>query len=396
MVTTTRTLNPLPFESLQPKRFEDLIRQLAYDFRNWRMLEATGRAGSDNGYDARGFEIVGAGDTDEPKEESDEEVSKPEAIRDNRWLIQCKRERSIAPAKMKQHLAWIPAEEANSLYGVIIAAACDFSKKTRDVVLEWARERGVAEVHLWGKAEVEDQLFQPKNDYLLFAYFGISLQIRRRSIKTALRAMLAMKRKVMRHVGDGWRDNRIVLLRDPEDKNYPYTNGNADPKQRGWCVTEFAGNHFGGIKIRWRRHYAYLAEDGRHWDCANVYSDRGLAGFQDAWMSEDEREKEFGLRQRIEEFRREKLPESQRAYADVECFIPYEEIIEIDEKGDRLAQFPHLFVPFRQGVPQNAGHVVKLTVPIALEAVSEPRKLVNPKSADRLEMFPSEFRKQVY
>ena len=55
---TTRTLNPLPFNALEPKRFEDLVRQLAYDFRRWRMLEATGRTGSDEGYDARGFEIT--------------------------------------------------------------------------------------------------------------------------------------------------------------------------------------------------------------------------------------------------------------------------------------------------------------------------------------------------
>ncbi len=29
----TRTYNLLPFQDLEPKRFEDLIRQLVYDFR---------------------------------------------------------------------------------------------------------------------------------------------------------------------------------------------------------------------------------------------------------------------------------------------------------------------------------------------------------------------------
>jgi hypothetical protein len=42
---------------------------------------------------------------------------------------------------------------------------------------------------------LEDQLYQPKNDNLLFAYFGISLQIRKRTIRTALRSRLAMKKK---------------------------------------------------------------------------------------------------------------------------------------------------------------------------------------------------------
>ena len=54
---TTRPLNPLPFTYLKPKRFEDLVRQLVYDFR-LGALETTGRSGSDDGFDARGLEIV--------------------------------------------------------------------------------------------------------------------------------------------------------------------------------------------------------------------------------------------------------------------------------------------------------------------------------------------------
>src|SRR5258708_36953792 len=56
--TPTRTLNPLPFGDLEPHRFEDLIRQLAYDLRRWKSLEATGRGGSDNGMEIRAAELV--------------------------------------------------------------------------------------------------------------------------------------------------------------------------------------------------------------------------------------------------------------------------------------------------------------------------------------------------
>src|SRR4051812_27603885 len=56
---TPRTLNSLPFE---PKRFEGLVQQLPYEFRPWRQLEATGRTGSDDGFDAQGFEIVAGGE----------------------------------------------------------------------------------------------------------------------------------------------------------------------------------------------------------------------------------------------------------------------------------------------------------------------------------------------
>jgi hypothetical protein len=103
---------------------------------------------------------------------------------------------------MRQHLGEIADDEARRLYGIVFAAACDFSKATRDVLHIWCREHGISEVHVWGKGEIEDQLFQPKNDHLLFAYFGISLQIRRRSARTSLRSMMAMKRKVMRHLGE--------------------------------------------------------------------------------------------------------------------------------------------------------------------------------------------------
>ena len=183
---TTRTLNPLPFNVLEPKRFEDLVRQLAYGFRRWRMLEATGRMGSDEGYDARGFEIT-TDDADVDVETQDDD-SMPVRTTDRIWLIQCKRERSIGPAKMRQYLGEIADHEAHGLYGIIFAAACDFSMTTCEVLRNWCRDHGISEVHVWGKGEIEDQLFQPKNDHLLFAYFGISLQIRRRSARTSLRS----------------------------------------------------------------------------------------------------------------------------------------------------------------------------------------------------------------
>lgn len=92
MANVSRTVNPLHFEDLEPRRFEDLVRQLAYEFRPWRKLEATGRAGTDDGFDARGWEIVG--DTADP-EDSDEGVAdefRPDTGSDRLWLIQCKRE----------------------------------------------------------------------------------------------------------------------------------------------------------------------------------------------------------------------------------------------------------------------------------------------------------------
>ena len=48
----TKTTNPIHFEDLDPKRFEDLVRELTYDFRDWQTIEATGTG-------ADGWEIKG-------------------------------------------------------------------------------------------------------------------------------------------------------------------------------------------------------------------------------------------------------------------------------------------------------------------------------------------------
>jgi hypothetical protein len=49
----TKTLGPIHFEDLEPHRFEDLVRQLVYDYKDWQSIEATGRADSDDGFDVR-------------------------------------------------------------------------------------------------------------------------------------------------------------------------------------------------------------------------------------------------------------------------------------------------------------------------------------------------------
>ena len=203
----TRTTGPLHFEDLDPRRFEDLVRQLIYDFKLWRKLEPTGRTGADEGFDVRGYEII-ASDEPPPRDLDDEDA--PEAAQNDRlWLIQCKREKSITPKKLRDYLDTIPAETRSSLYGVVFAAACDFSIKARDTLNEWARENGIAEAHLWGKADLEDQLVQPKNDHLLFGFFGVSLQIRKRSVRTALRARLTMKKRVEAIFGKEYHPNVV-------------------------------------------------------------------------------------------------------------------------------------------------------------------------------------------
>ena len=81
MVLATHTIGPLHLEDLEPHRFEDLVRQLSHDFRPWRQLEATGRAGSDESFDVRGWEIVTSVDDIRDAEEADEETGRGRLVR---------------------------------------------------------------------------------------------------------------------------------------------------------------------------------------------------------------------------------------------------------------------------------------------------------------------------
>src|SRR3954453_16761445 len=103
MSETTRTLNPLPFDALEPRRFEVLVRQLAYDFRNWQSLEATGRTGSDDGFDARGWEAQPAYSIADATDEGDDSEEPVTIENPRKWLIQCKRERRIGPTRVVQY-----------------------------------------------------------------------------------------------------------------------------------------------------------------------------------------------------------------------------------------------------------------------------------------------------
>jgi hypothetical protein len=109
-------------------------------------------------------------------------------------------------------------------YGIIVAAACDVSARTVAAFRDEAFERNVREAYLWTKAQLEDMLFRPAWDHLLFAYFGISLGTRRRSQLQQVRSRIALKRKLLRaleweSIEDG--DPKPVLIRDILDDAYP-------------------------------------------------------------------------------------------------------------------------------------------------------------------------------
>lgn len=343
----TRTLNPLPLEHLDPKRFEDLVRQLLYDFKPWRSLEATGRGGADDGFDARGVETqVGFTVTADGDDENSEELAAPEEERV--WLIQCKREKNLPPKRLLAHLTAIPPESVEGLYGLVLATACDMSKAARDVCLSWAREQGIQEVHIWGRSEIEDQLFQPKNDNLLFAYFGISLQIRRQNVATRLRRITTLKRKLRKLAGENSWLGTPLIIRDPSDERYPQID------QRAWNRGEYLweprysqGLGVTGLRILLRNFYAYYDPESGEWDFATGFDYTYPFEAEELWPTPSRRDHKAA--EIVDAW--SQMPTRYQHFFKIVGGLPYTEMLEIDEVGDVFCPLPTIFCNFISGEP---------------------------------------------
>lgn len=340
MNSTSKTIDSLNFEDLEPHRFEDLIRQLIYDFRDWSSLEANGRIGLNDGFDGRGREAV----TIEEDLETEEYGIRNSRHEDRLWLIQYRAEKKIGPQKIKNYIDEVTNNNDDSIYGIIFAASSDFSKKTRDVFRVKCREYNLNECYLWGRAEIEEMLFQPKNDLLLFTYFGVSLTIRRKSLKTNINSRLTIKREAIKHLGpiNGRANHLFILLRDPNETKYPYKDEIRDfddfPR---WKIFQYLGHYHDGLKFLLIRYMAYLDDDRMHWD---YIKEMNLARpSRDPWGNN-------GGKESVDRFDAiqfwEKIPNKNRGYFEVECFLAYDKILAIDEHGDRLFPHPHIYVPF--------------------------------------------------
>ena len=184
-------------------------------------------------------------------------------------------------------------------------------------------------------------LVQPKNDHLLFAYFGISLLIRKRGIKTELRAKLAAKRKA--HKALETAEHTPVLLRDPTDDRYPYIELEETKGPIRWKVYRFAGFHHDGLIFTVRKFYAYVDDEGKHWDCVDSL-DRGLVHRQEnPWAKNEEDDHETN--HRVWSYWSD-IPEKNKAWRETRGIVLYEDILDIDAIGDIGRIKPHVFVVF--------------------------------------------------
>lgn len=336
----TRTTNPIHFEDLDPKRFEDLVRELIYDFRDWQTIEATGKGGGDDGFDIRAYERA----TTTTIDEDGDEVVRP--MDGNLWMIQCKREKAVPPSKIKKILEDIDPD--NPPYGYILAAATNFSKKAYDTFRDELTKLGILEFHLWGNAILETELHQPKNDRILFTFFGISNVRRRRSRATEIRSEVTHKNRVMRVLGDNPKHSWI-LVRDSKDTHYPYESQYADFDERPrWKDLEVVELHPRGVIVRMKWCYAYFDEPMKTFDHAEppIVHHSPHDRRQDTDRDREEREK-LGL---VRDYW-ERLPQKNQAMFHLNGIIRYKDMQVIDDKGDSWNNIPHIFVEFLDGSP---------------------------------------------
>jgi hypothetical protein len=350
VVRAQRTINPLHFEDLESYRFEDLVRQLAYDYRDWLYLEATGKQGRDGGVDITGIERTTGrnrgGSSDQDSGDDENELENSPAGR--KWLISCKRYKEIGPTKMRRIVAETLKDPDSPPYAFVLAAACDVSAETMAAFREESIARCVSEAHLWTKAHLEDRLFQPGNDHLLFAYFGISLGARRQSRLGRVRSQLAMKRKLIRVLGidsiDAQLGGKYALIRDIDDDAYPERDavpGFDDSECPPWHPVELVSIEPDGLIVERCCYDGWLREDGT-WDLALATRELPVLFDPRYWLDHDwdgtRTETRLGIL--------EEVPEGERRVIRVRSLIPFESILEVDPIGDSENRGIHIYCRF--------------------------------------------------
>ncbi len=253
-------------------------------------------------------------------------------------MFQCKREKEIGPTRV----ASIIAENVNAAappYGYVLAAPANFSKASFDAFREALRQRGVMEFHLWGRAALEDMLHQPKNDHILFTFFGISLVSRRRSRATEIRAGVTAKNKVKKLFGEH-PHGQPLLLRDTKDSDYPFKQAYPDfdkfPRWKEYPVVE---SHPLGIIVAIHKYFAFVGRDKKTWDFTNAVDLIGRQADREDQESQHAREKAEDYWQYLES--------STQAKFIVRGLVRFDSMVVIDAEGDVKHGFPHIYVDFQ-------------------------------------------------
>jgi hypothetical protein len=184
-----------------------------------------------------------------------------------------------------------------------------------------------------------------------------------------------------------------VLVRDVSDERYPYLDedtGKPRVERGRWVVRNYRGCFHDGLHFITQRHFAFLDDDGVHWDYAETMDDSIVASHENPWsaaLEEGSADRRHAASEIWNAF-----PENSRAWFEVVHILPFENILDIDDEGDDWAEIPHIYTtafhpmngPFREYVLQTLETTIRFAQRSA-QADDEkriekfPRKKIEPR-----------------
>lgn len=310
-------------DELEPQRFEDLVRHLAYGFRRWRSLEGE-RA------DLTGVELAGASRDDDLEA----------TVVERRWRIHGKRIKSLTAKAIKKTVQDLVADAPEAPHGLLVAVSATASRDVLAAFHEEAKRLGVREAHLWTRAAIEEALHRPENDLILFTYFGVSLHPRRRDRVRAVARAVEVKRLLLAALGAAETSdlkNHPLLVRSVVDETYPAPPPGEGATRAWHFARAFAMTHDElGVEIR---DWAGVRRRDGTWDRDDATGDWAEAPTEG--VREDRR---VAVRERrlLEAL----VPAEERARVVAIGWIPLARIAVIDPIGLPGAGTPHIHCDF--------------------------------------------------
>jgi hypothetical protein len=155
-------------------------------------LEHTGRTGNDSGIDIKGSIQL-----------SSDRVDK--------WIIQCKRQKSISGSELKNIVDLVIAS-GTSYDKLLIIVSCDVSKRNREILETHCQLSSIAIPELWTLTNLETYLYEyPK---ILKLAFGIDNEKENKKNIQRLNLGLKMKERLLKVIIDH------KFIKDPSNRNY--------------------------------------------------------------------------------------------------------------------------------------------------------------------------------
>lgn len=309
MTHVSRTINPLHFEDLEPRRFEDLALALIFRLRAWEDIHHDGRTGGDDGVDIRAIEKL------------------PDATL-RYWAAQCKRYQKFSTADAKDAIK--EAIKDGTIPDVLLLViGCDVSLRARNSFETAASAAGIKTPVLWTSSKLQAMLYTEHQD-LLFGFFGISLARQERGREGDLKRKLSLKRKLLKLFPRSERYPNIII-HSIDDEMYPEVDGDPIGRMSSWIKSEFAGHYHNGIEL-------YLSVDEIIVNRAD--GKWAILGHPDVRKGETPADYAFNdsIYQKVKIFRIAR--------------IPFRNMVEVDDEGDEYYPFTHLYCWFAdQGTP---------------------------------------------